>query len=260
MSHMEVDHGGGDLLVAKQSLHRMQTASRFDEVGGKAMAQGMRRGVRNAKSFACHNHQTLKGSNGHRRAGIPHAASQIFGITGTTARIGEEKHRVTVEFPVAAQVFDHLRSQRHHPVLGTLAATNHDLAFVAQDVMHGQRKALGKPQARAVDQFDGRAIPPQPNGAQKTMDLIPGENGGQFVMILGADLGKYFPFRMPQHLDEKNPGTRHRLPDGLGLPCFAGFDVQDVVAELILSQSGRVNPEVFVNEAHGPVIAVPGAR
>jgi len=92
------------------------------------------------------------------------------------------------------------------------------------------------------------------------MDLVAGENGRQFVMILGADLGEHLPVRLPEHLDEEEPGTSHGLTNGLGLPGLVGFDVQDVVPELVLPQRGRVLPEVLVDEPHGPVVGVACAQ
>jgi len=39
-----------------------------------------------------------------------------------------------------------------------------------------------------------------------------------------------------------------------GLPGLAGFDVEDVVAERVLAQRGRVGTEVLVEKPHGPVV------
>lgn len=95
----------------------------------------------------------------------------------------------------------------------------------------------------------------------KEQALVPcvkdhGENGRQFVMILGADLGEHLPLRLREHLDEEKPGTSHGLANGLGLPGLVGFDVQDVVPELVLPQRARIRPEVLVDEPHGPVVGV----
>jgi len=169
MGHMKIDHRGGDLLVPKEGLHGVQTGSRLDQVGREGMAQGMHRGIGNAQSLAGHNHQALKRANGHRREGIPHAQGQPLGITGTPACIGsratgrwarqaarsagaqprpsgseeaKQEQRVTMKLPVVAQVFDHLGSQRNHPVLCPLSSAHQQLALFAEDVVDGQTQAL----------------------------------------------------------------------------------------------------------------------
>lgn len=39
MGHMKIDHGGRDLLMPKQRLHRMQARPRLNEMSGKTMPQ-----------------------------------------------------------------------------------------------------------------------------------------------------------------------------------------------------------------------------
>jgi len=167
---------------------------------------------------------------------------------------------VTVELPVAPQILHHLRCQRNHPVAPSLAAAHHQLALLAKDVMHGERKAFGEPQPGAVDQFDGDTIAPQSDGAQQSHDLLTGEYGGKFAVVADADLGKDSPLLQSQHLNVEEPGTGDTLSDGLRLPGFAGFDMQDVVAELRLSQRGRIDPVMLMQQTHGAVVTVPGAR
>ena len=165
-----------------------------------------------------------------------------------------------MKLPVAAQILQHLGSHRHHAVLPALSIAHHDLALVAEDVMHREREAFREPQARAVNQFDRNAITPQPDRPQKPANLFAREHGRQFLVIPCANLGKHLPFRMAQHLREKNPRTGHRLANGLRLPLLAGLHIQNVVTELILSQSGRIDAEMLVQDAHGPVITMPSAR
>ena len=126
--------------------------------------------------------------------------------------------------------------------------------------MHGERYAFREPQARAVNQFDRNAITPQPDRPQKPVNLLARKNGRQSLMIPRANLGKHLPFRMAQHLREENPRTGHCLANGLRLPLLAGLHIQNVVAELILPQCGRISPEILVQDPHGTVITVSGAR
>jgi hypothetical protein len=92
------------------------------------------------------------------------------------------------------------------------------------------------------------------------VNLLARKHSRQFLMIPRANLGKYLPFRMAQHLREENPGAGHCLANGLGLPVLAGLHMQNVVAELILPQRGWIGAEILVQDPHGPVVTVPGAR
>ena len=67
-------------------------------------------------------------------------------------------------------------------------------------------------------------------------------------------------FRVAQPLGKENPGAGHCLANGLRLPVLAGLHMQNVVAELILPQRDRIGVEMLVQDPHGPVVTVPGAR
>jgi hypothetical protein len=47
---------------------------------------------------------------------------------------------------------------------------------------------------------------------------LPGQHGGQLIVVLGADLGEAPPIFVAEHFDEEDPGRSHGLPNGLGLP------------------------------------------
>ena len=162
--------------------------------------------------------------------------------------------------PITPQILHHLGSQRNHPILAPLPAAHHQLALIANDVMHRERKTFREPQPGTIDQLDRDAVAAQADRAQQARDLPAGEHGGKFVVVACADLRKDLPLGPPQHPGEEEPGAGDGLADGLRPPGFPGFDVQDVVPELILAQRGRIGPEMLVQKPHGPVVAVPGAR
>ena len=156
---------------------------------------------------------------------------------------------VAVESPVTAQILHHLGSERNHPVLVPLAAAHHQLALVAKDVVDGQRKAFGETQPGTVDEFYRDAIAPQADGSEQAGDLLASEHGGEFVMVADAELGKELPL-----------GAGGGLADRLGLPALARLDVKEVVAEMVFAEGGRIRSEMLMNQPHGAVVAVPGAR
>lgn len=116
------------------------------------------------------------------------------------------------------------------------------------------------PQPRAVDELDRDPVAPQPDRADEADNLIAGEDGGKFLAVGGADLRKKPPLLAARHLGEEESCAGNGLQDGGGLPVPAGFDVQNVVAELVLGEAGRVAAKMFVQHAHGAVVGVPGVR
>ena len=237
----------------------MQARARLDEVRRERMPQRMHGGVRNAEFLAGQDDQALQGAQRHRGGGPVHAGGKLVGVARPAAGVGKDQHRVAVELPVGTQVLHHLQRERNHAVLVPLAAAHHQLALLAQNVVHRERKAFAETQPRTVDELDRNTVAPKPDRAQQARDLLAGQHGGKFVVVARADLRKHLPLPKAQHLGEENPGAGHRLADGIWLPALAGFDVQDVVAELVLAQRGRVGPEMLVQDPHGPVVAVPGA-
>ena len=59
--------------------------------------------------------------------------------------------------------------------------------------MDGQRQALRKPQAAAVNQLERDAVAPQRDVGEQPDDLFAGQHHRQLLMVLGADLGSFAP-------------------------------------------------------------------
>src|ERR1051325_9080078 len=57
--HMGVDLRGGEIRMAEHLLHRAEVGATFEEVGGKAVAQGVRRdSLSNSGALRCTLHDT----------------------------------------------------------------------------------------------------------------------------------------------------------------------------------------------------------
>ena len=65
---------------------------------------------------------------------------------------------------------------------------------------------------------------------------------------------------MFQHAHEEELRGGCGLADGFGLPAFDGLDVQDVIAEPLLGDVGRIALTELVDQAHLAVIGMAGAR
>lgn len=98
------------------------------------MAEGVNGGVGNIELFSGHHDEPLQRSHRHGFDGPVHAPGQLVGGAGAASGVWKEQDRVTMESPVAAQVLQHHRCQGHHPVPPALAAPDHQLAFVTENV------------------------------------------------------------------------------------------------------------------------------
>ena len=259
MGEVQINHGGVDLPVTEKGLDGVKVRAAFKHVGGEGMAQGMDAGVGKVEFLAGHKHQALERADGHRIGGRAHARLQPLAVMVAAPGVGKEQERVAVESPVAAQVLDHRGRQRDHAVLVPLAPANHELVLVAQNVVDGQREAFGKAQAAAVDELEGDAVTAQPDMNQQIMHLRPGEHGGQFVVILGFDLGENGPVMVAEHLDKEDFGAGHGLTNGLRLPALDALDMEDVVAQLVLGDEGGITAAVLLDEAHAAVVGMAGS-
>ena len=95
---------------------------------------------------------------------------------------------MTVECPVAAQVFNHGLGDGHHSVFVAFAATDPQLALLGDDVVDGEGEAFRKAQATAIDELDGDAVATQADVLEQAFDFVTGEHGGQVLEVFGANL------------------------------------------------------------------------
>jgi len=89
----------------------------------------------------------------------------------------------------------------------------------------GERQALREPQAAAIDELHGDAVAAQADVPEQSDDFPAGQDGGEAVIVLRTDLGKYLPLLVLQHSHEEELRRGGGLADGFGLPAFDGFDV-----------------------------------
>lgn len=140
-----------------------------------------------------------------------------------------------------------------------LAIANEQFVFGALDVVDGQGQAFAQTQAAHVNEFDGGAVAAKANAGQQIMNLLAGQDGGQSVVILGADLPKDGPVGVPQQVFKELTRSSDGLADGFGLPTLSKFDEQEVVAQSGLGELGGIAGEVLVDETQLTVIGVAGA-
>ena len=93
--------------------------------------------------------------------------------------------------------------------------------------MHGCPRAM----EFGIDEFEGSAIAAQPDASDAFNDWFARENGGEGVVIDGADLGEEGPIGMAEQSDEEHASGSAGLTDGLGLPELQRRDDDSAVSQ-----------------------------
>ena len=64
---------------------------------------------------------------------------------------------------------------------------------------------------------------------------------------------------MTVEFDEEDFGGSYGLADGLGLPAFFGFDVEEIITHLTFAKRDGITSKVIVEQTHVPVVGMTGA-
>ena len=248
------------MRVTEQCLHGVQARAAFDEVRGEGMTQRVHGGVRQVEFLARDEHETLQGTHRHRCRGVVHADAELRAIIVATTNVRKEQQRMPMESPVAAQVFEHVRRQRHDAVFAAFAMPHTQLLLAADDVVDRQTEALTEAQPAAVDELQRDAVAPQPDVVEQRVDLLAREHQWQLVMILRSHIGKHRPVGVAEHLDKEQARGSGGLAHRLGPPAFDHLHMDEVVGDLCLSQHRRITREVLMEQAHVAVVGMPRAR
>ena len=129
MRHVQIDHGGGDLLMAQQLLDRVQMGAGFQQMGRETVTQRMRGGRREIELLASRDQEPLQRGTRHRRSGLAHAFGHDLRIVVPAADIGKDQERMPVEGPVTAQLLVEGSGQREDPIAMAFAVADEELVL-----------------------------------------------------------------------------------------------------------------------------------
>ena len=188
-----------------------------------------------------------------------HTFGQGLRVAVAAADVGEDQQGMLVEDPVALEFLVQAGGQRDDPILVSLAVANEELVLGPFDVVDGQAEAFAKAQAAGVDEFDRGPVAAEADVGQQGMDLRTGQDGGENVVVLGADLPEDGPVGVTEKIDKELTGSGESLADGLRPPVLLQLDEQEVVAQLDLREESGVDGEVLVDESELAVVGMPGA-
>ena len=259
MSEVKVDHGGVNLLVSKETLNGVQTRPAFDQMSGEAVTQSVNRGVGNVEFLAGENQEALKRAVRHGRSGCVHAGSEFAPILNPPSCVGKNEKGVAVEPVVGPKILQHVVGDGNHSVLESLALSDEEFTFLALDVVNGERKAFGKPQATAINEFDRSAVAAQPDVGKQEADLVAGEDNRQGIKIPGADLGKDRQRFLPEKILKEGLQAGDSLPHGVGLPVLFEFEKKQILADLVFGEQLRIAAKMLLQDAQLAVVGVAGA-
>jgi hypothetical protein len=94
---------------------------------------------------------------------------------------------------------------------------------------------------------------------QKIVDLLASEDGWEGIVVFGAHLGEDRPVILAEQIDKEHARRGAGLPNRFGSPMLLELYEQEVIAELLLGDGGRIASEVLVNETDLAVIGMPGS-
>jgi len=98
LGKVEIDHGGFELGMAHVSLDDPQVDSGFEKMGGIGMSQGM-----NGDRLFSGSCSDLGPTEGPLDTTFGHRRGSVFCSIAVSAKGGEEKARVAVGHPIAAE-------------------------------------------------------------------------------------------------------------------------------------------------------------
>lgn len=236
---MDVEHGGGQVLVAHVLLNELEADARFEQMGCVAVPQRVRRdaAIVPVELFKDRLDHVLDGRLTHRLlSGWCELVVASFG--------GEDPNGVTMRGPVLSQFLKSWSWKGDESILGTFTAVDvHQHAF-GIDIGDLQVKSFLEPQAHAIDGGEetehGRLF----DQLQERVNFARRDDGGQFQLGFDACELEHGPVLRAGDPEEEFQGLLCDV-DGAGGPLLGINDVQEVLSELIFgSKFGAVSEEL----------------
>lgn len=146
LGEVEIEHGGLQLGMAHVALDDAQVDSGFEEVGGVGMTKRV-----NGDSFFSDGGIKLGAAKGALDTAFGHGSLSLCGACAASTESREDKARMAVSRPIAAQQLKSGLRQRDVAILSALAAVDMDHHARAIDIGDFEMEPFVKSQAAGID-------------------------------------------------------------------------------------------------------------
>jgi hypothetical protein len=146
LGEVEIEHGGFQLGMAHVALDDAQVDSGFEEMGGIGMTKRM-----DGDSLFTDCGIKLGAAKGALDTAFGHGSLSLFSFCAASTEGREEKARMAVGEPIAAQELKSGLGQRDVAILGALAAVDMDHHAGAIDIGDFEMESLVQAQAAGID-------------------------------------------------------------------------------------------------------------
>jgi hypothetical protein len=145
LGEVKIEHGGFELGMAQVTLDDAQVDTGFEEMGGIAMAKRVY-----GNSLFTDGGGKFSVTEGALNTTFCHGIEGIFCARSASAESGEDKARMAVGHPIAAQQPQSGLRQRNVAILSALTAVDMDHHALTIDIGDFEIKSFVKPQAAGV--------------------------------------------------------------------------------------------------------------
>ena len=146
LGEVEIEHGGFQLGMAHVALDDAQVDAGFEEMGGVGMTKGVY-----GNSLFTDSGIKLGATEGALDTAFGHGSLSLFCSCAASTEGREEKARMAVGEPIAAQELKSGLGQRDVAILGALAAVDMDHHAGAIDIGDFEMESLVQAQAAGID-------------------------------------------------------------------------------------------------------------
>jgi hypothetical protein len=198
LEYVCIDHGGTDIFMAEQLLHRANIVTVLQEMRSKAVPQRM------DGAPCCGEPGSLFGGpEGALDTGATHRGGCGRALSLVAPRGGKEPGEVAVGFPVGAEQCQCIGGQGDVPVFGALAAVDMDPEALAIDVGDLKVQGFMELEAQAVDGGEIDLVVEGGSGRKEPPDLLDTEDGGETVCSLRTQERQRVPIALEDVLIEE---------------------------------------------------------
>ena len=249
LGQVKVDVGGLEAGMAEILLDRLEAGSRFKQMGGVAVSEGVGGDLLAKIELAG---DPLDGSL-HRsdaQGGIG-----LGDLLAGAAVGGKEITGMPMGLPVIAEPMEGGSGQRDVAVLGPFAAMDVDHHPLGVEIADLQAAGFLKPQSKGIDGPEEGGHPEGGAGVEDLADLLAGEDFGKCLERLQAGVGEGLPVAGAGACEEELDAAERDPQGSVGQFPFV-LEVQQPVTQLLFGDLVRGTAAEVGQLADGAEVAV----